>query len=109
MPNFICSICGTIADPIRITKGSFLVELGLWFFFLVPGLIYSLWRLTTKFDACPQCKNSSMIPISSPVGKKLLNEQSQPLNISPTMAIKKSDPEIGNLAANYINKMTSKK
>lgn len=36
-------------------KGSFAIELILWLCFIVPGLIYSIWRLTTKGMRCPQC------------------------------------------------------
>jgi hypothetical protein len=73
--QLICTNCGYIGYPKRITKGSFWIEVVLWLFFLVPGLIYSIWRLTTKYDACPKCKNASMIPIDTPRGQKLLEEQ----------------------------------
>ena len=108
--NFICSVCGSIGKPIRIIKGSFLIELALWLFFILPGLVYSLWRLTSKYEACPQCKSSLMIPLSSPVAQKLLSElqPKKPAESEPKV-IKKSTSEISNLAADYINKMTSKK
>lgn len=61
-----CANCGTVAKPKRITKGSLLIEIFLWLFFLVPGLLYSLWRLTTKFEACPSCGAPNMIPTDSP-------------------------------------------
>jgi hypothetical protein len=38
-----------------ITKGSFAIELILWFFLILPGLIYSIWRLSSRRWACPQC------------------------------------------------------
>jgi len=38
-----------------ITKGSFGVEVILWLFLIVPGLIYSIWRLSNKKWTCPQC------------------------------------------------------
>ena len=73
--EMICTSCGYKGKPKRIAKGSILVEIALWLFFIVPGLIYSIWRLASKYDACPQCKNQSMIPTDSPIGKKLLAEQ----------------------------------
>jgi hypothetical protein len=53
-------------------KGSILIELLLLCFFIVPGIIYSIWRLNTRQKICPKCKNPSMIPSDSPVGAKLL-------------------------------------
>ena len=70
--EFVCTTCGHIGQPKRVTKGSLATELVLWIFFLVPGLIYSVWRLTSRYDACPSCKNASMIPADSPVGQKFL-------------------------------------
>jgi len=41
----LCTVfAGTVGDTKRNMKGSILTELVLWFFFLVPGLIYSIWR-----------------------------------------------------------------
>ncbi len=77
--KFICTTCGYIGVPQRITKGSFLIELVLWLFLIIPGLIYSIWRLTTKYDACPKCKNDSMIPVDSPVGQRLVRENKKNL------------------------------
>lgn len=73
--NFICTTCGYIGKSKRITKGGCLVEIALWIFFIVPGIIYSIWRLTTKYDACPTCKNATMIPLDTPIAQKLLAEQ----------------------------------
>lgn len=37
------------------TKGSFAVELVLWLLLIIPGVIYSVWRLSNKRWVCPQC------------------------------------------------------
>jgi len=60
-----CPNCGTVAKPKKVTKGSFLIEVFLWLLFIIPGVIYSLWRLTTKAEVCPKCGAPNMIP--SPV------------------------------------------
>lgn len=73
----ICSHCGYTGQAKKVTKGSTLMELVLWLCFIIPGLIYSMWRLTTKHLACPQCGGSQLIPLDSPRGKKLLQEFSQ--------------------------------
>ncbi len=107
--GFICSTCGTIGDPVKVTRGSFWIEVVLWLFFILPGLIYSIWRLTSRYKACPQCRNSTMIPFSSPVTQKMLAEQSAPAKPAEKPALKKSSAEIRDLATDYINKISSKR
>lgn len=70
--KLLCNNCGTISEPIKVTKGSFFIELLLWVCFIIPGLVYSLWRLTTRYKACPACKESGMIPLNSPKAKQIL-------------------------------------
>ncbi len=67
-----CQHCGTIGRPATRVKGSFLIEVALWLCFLVPGLIYSLWRLTTKEAVCPRCGAPNMIPTDSPKARAAL-------------------------------------
>ncbi len=74
--QYICTVCGHVGYPVKRSRGSFLVEIALWLCFGLPGLIYTLWRLTSKYDACPKCGNPSMIPIDTPMGKKLLENLS---------------------------------
>jgi hypothetical protein len=72
--KYICSTCGTVCNPIKVTKGSIAIEIVLWLFMILPGIIYSLWRLTSRYEGCPKCGAKNIIPIDSPKGKKLLNE-----------------------------------
>lgn len=69
----ICERCGHVGQPKSKTDGSFLVEGCLWLFFLLPGLIYSIWRLSTRRKTCPVC-DGAMIPLNSPRGQ-LLQQQ----------------------------------
>lgn len=39
-----------------INKGSFGVEIILWLLFLLPGLVYSVWRLCNRIVICPDCR-----------------------------------------------------
>lgn len=87
----ICTTCGYISIPEKITKGSIFIEIILWLpvfigfiyssiillFFILPGIGYSTWRLTTRSNACPKCKNTTMIPIDSPRGKRLYKKIKQ--------------------------------
>lgn len=69
-----CSNCGHQGVPILIAKGSILIEIVLWIFFLIPGLIYSIWRRTNLYQACPNCDAHNMIPLDSPVARKLISD-----------------------------------
>jgi hypothetical protein len=71
----ICLQCGYVGSSKRITKGSILIEIVLWLAFIIPGILYSLWRLTTRYDACPSCNAPNMIPVNSPKGRELLAQQ----------------------------------
>ena len=73
-PKYICADCGATQPPVSETKGSIGVELMLWLFFLVPGIIYSLWRVSSRYNACPVCKGAHMIPVASPKGKQLYEQ-----------------------------------
>lgn len=71
MAKMVCTVCGTVGDSKTHVKGSFFIELLLWLFFLVPGLIYTIWRLTTKAKVCPACRSESIVPLNTPMGRKL--------------------------------------
>jgi len=70
----ICATCGFQGQAKLHTRGSILIEIVLWLAFIVPGVIYSLWRLSTRQEVCPSCANPSMIPLDSPRGKLLQKE-----------------------------------
>ena len=77
MSERVCTVCRYVGKPKRMTKGSFGLEAALWLLFIVPGLIYSIWRLTSRYDGCPKCKNQSMIPTDTPMGQELIKESKQ--------------------------------
>ena len=72
MKDIVCPNCYYVGKPAIVTKGNFLVEIALWLFFLVPGLIYSLWRSTSRYKAYPKCKTPNPVPIDTPRGQELL-------------------------------------
>jgi ssDNA-binding Zn-finger/Zn-ribbon topoisomerase 1 len=78
----ICADCGVTSNGKMRTKGSFLMEIVLWLCLIVPGLIYSLWRLTTKERVCPSCDSKALIDPRSPRGKALMQEYHN-LNLVP--------------------------
>ena len=75
--QLICTTCGYTGSAKKEVKGNILIEIILWLFFIIPGLIYSVWRLSNKRLICPKCKNTTMIPQDTPQGKKLQSEQPQ--------------------------------
>lgn len=71
MKMMYCPQCGTTAKPRKHTPGSFLVELVLWLFLIVPGLIYSVWRVSSRKSVCPACGNDRIVPADSPVARTM--------------------------------------
>jgi hypothetical protein len=67
----ICASCGTVGQAKIVTKGSLLIEIFLWLCLIVPGVLYSLWRLTSRHKACRACGAQNLIPVDSPLGRQL--------------------------------------
>lgn len=70
----ICQNCGSRGEPKTITKGSIMIELILWLCFIIPGLIYSFWRLSNKQQVCPACGSIGMMNVNTPNGKLLVEK-----------------------------------
>lgn len=71
--SMICPDCGSRGEPKQIARGSTVIELFLWLCFIVPGIFYSLWRLSGKQPGCPSCGQTGMIKVSSPRGQQLIS------------------------------------
>jgi hypothetical protein len=69
-----CRNCESVCVPTTHTKGSLIMELFLWFLFIIPGFWYTLWRLTTRERVCPVCLTPNMQPLSAPYAKRILAE-----------------------------------
>ncbi len=61
-----CMTCGSDVKVKSVTRGSTGIELILWLCFLVPGLIYSAWRGSTRYKACSSCGAVNLVPLESP-------------------------------------------
>lgn len=70
LSGYVCALCGSAGSPKYRYRGSILIEIILWCFFLIPGLIYSVWRQTSKEKVCRKCGSPSMIPANSPRGRQ---------------------------------------
>lgn len=69
-PERFCTTCGHQGPGRNHTRGSFAVEIVLWLLFIVPGLIYSLWRLSTRRPVCALCGATTLVPPNSPVAQR---------------------------------------
>ena len=67
----LCVTCHHVGRPRLITRGSILVELVLWLCFLAPGLIYSIWRHTSRYTGCAACGSRELIPCDSPRAQQM--------------------------------------
>jgi len=84
--QLICSNCGYQGIAETTKKGSFGISCFLWLsififgainlflglIFLVLALVYTSWRIISKYSGCPQCKATNMIGVNSPIGKKII-------------------------------------
>lgn len=73
--QMICSNCGQISSGKTTVRGSLALEIVLWFFLLIPGIIYSVWRSSSRHKTCPACGSTNLVPLDTPNGKRLLEEQ----------------------------------
>lgn len=73
MAKMVCTLCGYAGQPRTTSRGSIGLEIFLWLLLFVPGMLYSLWRLTSKEMDCPKCRNNMVYP-KSRAGKKTIEE-----------------------------------
>ena len=73
-PRF-CIRCHYRGTPKMKMKGSWAIELILWICFIIPGLIYSTWRGSSRTQACPECGAMEMIPETSPRAMQVKSDQ----------------------------------
>jgi hypothetical protein len=67
----LCTSCGKIASPALHTRGSFGIEIILWLCLILPGILYSLWRLSSRIEVCAACGSANIIPVNSPAAEKI--------------------------------------
>lgn len=77
-PARFCTTCGHEGQTRMQSRGSLALEIVLWLAFLLPGLIYSFWRLSTRAPVCASCGASTLVPPESPVAVKMRGELARP-------------------------------
>lgn len=71
MREHLCTRCGSIGRTRTETPGSILIEIVAWLAFLLPGLIYSLWRLSARREVCAACGAAETVPVDTPRGRAM--------------------------------------
>ena len=67
----ICTRCGTAHSTSTALPGSGWIELVLWLMWLVPGVVYSIWRRSKRRPVCAECGSHDLVPLESPAGRRL--------------------------------------
>jgi hypothetical protein len=70
MKKVFCTRCESVARPKRRAEGSSILELILWLLLIVPGVIYSLWRMNSYYDVCRRCGSREVVPMNSARAKR---------------------------------------
>ena len=61
-----CLDCKSVGVARKKESGARGVEVLLWLLFIIPGVIYTLWRSGTARRACSVCDSTNVIPADSP-------------------------------------------
>lgn len=63
MAQIHCTRCSYDGPDKKFTPGYFLLEFFLWLLVILPGLIYSIWRLSARYRGCPICRAKETVPL----------------------------------------------
>ena len=63
-PRYYCNACRNFTST-ALKKGSGWIELVLYLFYIIPGIIYSIWRRSSAPNVCPLCRATALIPAAS--------------------------------------------
>lgn len=70
--EYVCKDCEYIGEVKSGKRGNFLVSTLLWTF-VIPGIFYSIWRMTGK-NRCKNCDGSHLATLDSEYGKYALEK-----------------------------------
>jgi hypothetical protein len=72
MAKMVCTNCGHFGTSRTHTPGSFVVERFAWLLFILPGLVYSLYRVSARKKVCAMCGAAQLVPEHSPLGQRII-------------------------------------
>lgn len=70
--EWVCRDCHSVVKTKSIVSGHFLIEIILWCMFIIPGLIYSIWRNGTRKKVCAECGCDKVVVAHSKAGERFL-------------------------------------
>jgi hypothetical protein len=71
----LCNNCHYLGIAKLKRRGNFFVNWILMLLFVVPGIVYALWRICSpRLQSCPQCLSLNTIPAKSLAAKKVVAE-----------------------------------
>jgi len=70
--DLICEKCGFIGQPRQFEKLPPIGGCLLLFLFIIPGIIYFMFKSSSDWWGCPSCQAPNMIPVTSFRGGELL-------------------------------------
>jgi len=70
MQKMVCTDCEWVGEPPKLIRGSGWIEFVLYLFYILPGIIYSIWR-RPNMPVCDACGGRNLVPLSSPVGSRI--------------------------------------
>jgi hypothetical protein len=66
----LCTLCGhETVQPLRKMPGSGFVSLVLLIPFVLPGVVYQVWRMAMRRPVCPRCGSAALIPGDAPLAR----------------------------------------
>ncbi len=95
----LCTKCGTVAVSRRVTPGSGWITFVLLLCFIVPGLIYWIWRHTSTYQVCSQCGSKSLIPPTAPLAQAMITAQPQVATSLIAEQQRRKDQSVGTFIA----------
>lgn len=82
---YFCPRCNTTSSH-AVLKGQGWVEAVLYLFYLVPGIIYSVWRRSSPPDACPACRTPGLVRVDHAASGVTRDEVECPHCAEPILA-----------------------
>ncbi len=76
--KYYCNSCHN-CSPTALMKGNSWIEFVLYLFYIIPGIVYSVWRRSEQPNICPLCKTPGLVPAAAakPQGPAQLGESRQ--------------------------------
>lgn len=97
----VCKNCELVGQVQVQVPGNKWVELALYFFWIAPGVIYSIWRRNNKRQVCGACGSDQLVAASTPAGRRILEggASHQPISAVSLQGTTVQPPTFGKLTA----------